>query len=388
MDMTRRGVLACGACAGAAAVCAAAWRIAGAAEAAPPASKATPSAREALYWEALDGKRVKCTLCPRECSVGDGGRGRCGVRENRGGKYYTLVYGCPAAVHVDPIEKKPLFHYLPGTTAFSVGTAGCNLKCAFCQNWNLSQFRPEELESVDLPPARLVEAAQAAGSASIAHTYNEPIVSAEYVLDTAKAGRAAGVPVVMISNGYIQARPMTDLVKELGAVKIDLKAFTDSYYAEMCGGKLQPVLDTLRLLKEQGVWFEIVILLVTGKNDSADEAKRLANWVVTELGPDVPLHFSRYFPAYKLQLPPTPVETMRRAWDAARGEGARFVYVGNVELPGKADTMCPGCGAVAVRRVGLMTVSNSLIDGKCAKCGRAIAGVWRKEDAFKRGALT
>ena len=344
-----------------------------------------PEAREALYWEALEGKRVKCTLCPRECAVADVERGWCGVRENRGGKYHTLVYGRAAAVHVDPIEKKPLFHYLPGTTAFSIGTAGCNMECVFCQNWNLSQFRPEQLESVALPPAKLVDAARAAGSASIAHTYNEPVVAAEYVLDSAKIGRAAKLPVVMISNGYIQRKPMSDLAKELGAVKVDLKAFTESFYADMCRGKLQPVLDTLRLLKEEGVWFEIVVLLVTGKNDSAEEAKRLAGWTAANLGPDVPLHFSRYFPAYKLQLPPTPVEAMSRAWDAAKTEGMRFVYVGNVELPGKADTICPGCGHAVIRRLGLVTVSNSLADGKCPKCGRAVPGVWKSEDAFKRG---
>jgi pyruvate formate lyase activating enzyme len=343
-------------------------------------------AHEAAHWEALDRKRVRCKLCPRECAVADMERGYCGVRENREGKYYTLVYGRPAAVHVDPIEKKPLFHYLPGATAYSIGTAGCNMECLFCQNWNLSQFRPEQVESFDLPPDALVSNAKSSGAAAIACTYNEPTVFYEYVRDAAEKSRAAGMPTVMISNGYIQRAPMVELTKSLGAVKIDLKSYSEGFYTETCSGRLQPVLDTLKTLKEQGIWFEIVVLLVTGRNDSVDEVKSLANWVATTLGTDVPLHFSRYFPMYKLKLPPTPVDTMQKAFDAAKKEGLNFVYVGNIELPGKADTICPGCGAIAIRRLGLMVVSNDLKDGKCPKCARAIPGVWKTEDAFRRTA--
>ena len=398
MSLTRRRLFygCAGACAAAAAASAydvlhaarpLAMAVAGesAGAALEPAGAALP--HDAAHWEPLDKRSVRCKLCPRECVVGDMGRGHCGVRENRDGKYYTLVYGRPAAVNLDPIEKKPLFHYLPGKTAYSIGTAGCNLGCLFCQNWNLSQSRPEEVDSFDLPPEAVVANARSSGAAAVACTYNEPTVFYEYVLATAEKSKAASIPTVMISNGYMQKQPMTDLSKVLGAVKIDLKSFSEDYYADMCGGRLQPVLDTLKTLKEQGIWFEIVVLLVTGRNDSAEEVKRLAGWVAKNLSPDVPLHFSRYFPMYKLRLPPTPVDTMARAYEAAKEEGLNFVYVGNIELAGKADTICPGCGATAIKRLGLMVVSNDLKDGKCPKCDRPIPGVWKTEDAFRRGII-
>jgi len=344
--------------------------------------------KEAAHWEALDAKKVKCVLCPRECSVADMERGYCGVRENRDGKYYTLVHSRPCAVHVDPIEKKPLFHYLPGTKALSIGTAGCNMECLFCQNWNISQFRPEQVDNYDLPPAKVVEAAQATKSQSIACTYNEPVIFYEYVRDCGREGRNANIPTVMISNGYIKETPMRQLVADLGAVKIDLKSFTEKFYVESCHGTLQPVLDTLKTLRSEGIWFEIVVLLVTGLNDTPDEVKKMAEWIVTNLGPDVPLHFSRYFPCYKLQLPQTPVDTMAKAFDAAKSQGVDFVYVGNIELPGRADTICPSCASVLVKRLGYLIVSNTLTDGKCPKCGRVIPGIWRAEDSWKRGVLS
>jgi pyruvate formate lyase activating enzyme len=349
-----------------------------------PKAASGPSVKEASWWEPLESRRVKCTLCPRECAVADAERGWCGVRENRDGKYYTLVHSRPSAIHIDPIEKKPLFHYLPGTKSFSIGTAGCNLECKFCQNWNISQMRPEQVKSYDLPPGAVVASAREGGCGSIACTYNEPVIFSEYVLDCARASRAVGLPTVMVSDGYIQKTPMETLCGELGAVKIDLKSYSEKFYADICRGKLQPVLDTLKTLKASGIWFEIVCLLVTGLNDSPDEIKRLSQWVVTELSPDVPLHFSRYFPYYQLQLPPTPVDTMGKAWETAVAEGCNYVYVGNIELPGKADTICPSCRAVCIQRMGMMVLANKLKDGACPKCSRAIAGVWRKEDAFSR----
>lgn len=388
MGLSRRKMLAAGCTAAAAsALPCALWESARGGDAAADASGKVGGAKEALYWEAAEKGRVTCTLCPRGCRPAEGTRGFCGVRENRGGKYYSLVYGRPCAVHVDPIEKKPLFHYLPGEKAFSVGTAGCNLRCSFCQNWNISQYSPEEVDSIDLPPAALLERARETGSAAIAHTYNEPIITYEYMLETARLGREAGIPAVMISNGYIRKAPMEALCSHLGAVKIDLKAFTEEYYSEICGASLSPVKSTLMTLKERGIWFEIVVLLVTGKNDSADEVKRLSNWVVTTLSPDVPLHFSRYFPTYKLRLAQTPVKTMIGAYEAARAEGVNFVYAGNIALPGKADTICPGCGAAVVKRLGHAVTSNTLIDGKCGGCGRAIPGVWKAEDAFRRAII-
>ena len=347
-------------------------------------ARSGPGVREAAHWVSLSRERVQCKLCPRECTVGEGARGHCGVRENRGGKYYTLVYGRPCAAHNDPIEKKPLFHFLPDSRAFSIGTAGCNIECLFCQNWNISQAAPEDVETYDMPPEKVLALARGAGCEAIAHTYSEPTVSFEYMLECARLGREGGIPVVMISNGFILEEPMRELAAHLGAVKIDLKSFSQEFYSETCNGSLQPVLDTLKVLKSEGVWFEIVVLLVTGLNDSADEIKRMAAWVVGELSPDVPVHFSRYFPRYKLTLPQTPVETMQRAYHTAKAEGCNFVYVGNISMPGMADTLCPGCGEQVIKRLGMMVRANHLDDGKCPSCGRAIPGVWKKEDAFKR----
>ena len=219
----------------------------------PPRSDVA-SKVEAAHWQALDSKKVKCVLCPRECSVADMERGWCGVRENQGGKYYTLVYGRPCAIHIDPIEKKPLFHYLPGSKAYSLGTAGCNMECQFCQNWNISQMRPEQVESFDLPPADVAQEALRADCTSVACTYNEPVIFYEYLRDCAAESRKASIPTVMISNGYIQKDPMVELCSSLGAVKIDLKSFSEKFYTETCRGKLQPVLDTLKALREQGIW--------------------------------------------------------------------------------------------------------------------------------------
>ena len=344
--------------------------------------------KEASHWKPLSRNRVQCNLCPRQCSVSEGSRGFCGVRENREGKYYTLIYGRPCTAHNDPIEKKPLFHYLPGSRAFSIATAGCNIECLFCQNWNISQAAPEDLEMYDMPPEKVVALARAARCETIAHTYNEPVITFEYMIECARLGREAGIPAVMISNGFIQEKPMRELAAQLGAVKIDLKAFTEEYYRDTCNGRLQPVLDTLKVLKSEKIWFEIVVLLVTGLNDSADEIKRMTAWIVRELSPDVPVHFSRYFPQYKLTLPQTPVKTMERAYETAKAEGCNFVYVGNIELPGKADTVCPNCGEHVIRRLGMMVRKNRLDDGKCPECGRAIPGIWKAEDAFKRGVMS
>lgn len=310
------------------------------------------------------------------------------MRENRGGKYYTLIYGRACSAYNDPMEKKPLFHYLPGTRAFSIATAGCNFECLFCQNWNISQARPEDVESVDLPPEKVIASARAAGSAAVAHTYNEPTVTFEYMYDCAVKGREAGLPSVMISNGFIREKPMRQLCKVLGAVKVDLKSFSEKFYDETCSGRLQPVLDTLKVLKDEGIWFEIVVLLVTSLNDSAEEIKKMSHWIVTELSPDVPVHFSRYSPRYKLTLPPTPVARLEKAYEVARKEGCNYVNIGNIELPGKADTFCPGCGESLIRRQGNVVLANNLKRGKCPKCARAIPGIWEKADAFKRGVIS
>ncbi|MBN1426586.1 AmmeMemoRadiSam system radical SAM enzyme [Candidatus Fermentibacteria bacterium] len=333
--------------------------------------------REAKYWNPIEQQRVACTLCPRGCEVADRERGYCGVRENVGGRYVTLVYGRAVAANVDPIEKKPLFHFLPGTTAFSIATAGCNMECKFCQNWDISQFRPEQIRSTDLFPTDVAAAARGRSCASIAYTYSEPVIFYEYMLDSAIEGHRLGVRSVMISNGYILKEPLLELLPRLDAVKVDLKAFTDTFYQKLCAGKLQPVLDSLRWIKEQGTWLEIVDLILPTQNDGEGEILALSEWIVDELGPDVPVHFSQFHPTYRIRnLPRTPVSTLERCYRIAKNAGLNFVYLGNVPGLGYENTLCPGCGTTLIRRVGFTVLSNTLKEGACPSCGRAIPGVW------------
>jgi len=334
-------------------------------------------AREASWYKKLDRQRVECQLCPQACKVADMERGTCGVRENRGGTYYTLVHSLACSLHADPIEKKPFFHVLPGELALSFATAGCNVECKFCQNWEISQFRPEQVQSYWLPPESLVEMAKRSGTKLTAATYSEPVVYWEYVRDVATAARAAGLRPTIVSNGFIQERPLRDVLPLLDAVKVDLKAFTEDFYQEQVRGKLEPVLKTLEIIRGAGVWLEIVVLLVPTLNDSEDEVRRMAAWVKEHLGPEVPLHFTRFHPTYRLtNLPPTPVDTLERAWRAATAEGLRFVYLGNVPGHAAESTHCPGCGEVVIRRMGFRILDNLLKDGHCPKCQRAIPGVW------------
>ncbi len=320
---------------------------------------------------------MECQLCPQACTVADMERGMCGVRENRNGIYLTLVHSLACAVHVDPIEKKPFFHVMPGEKALSYSTAGCNVECKFCQNWELSQFRPEQVEAYDLPPKDLVATARRAGAKLTAATYGEPVVFWEYVRDAARAANKAGIKATVVSNGFIQEQALLDVLPEISAVKIDLKAFSDDFYRQQVRGKLEPVLKTLEIIRKSGVWLEIVVLLVPTLNDSAAEIKDLSKWVADHLGPDVPVHFTRFHPTYRLtDLPPTPVATLERAWEIGRAAGLHYVYLGN--LPGHPgeNTMCPGCGEILIRRVGFRVISNNLESGSCPGCSRAIPGVW------------
>lgn len=333
--------------------------------------------KEAKYYEKLADKKVTCKLCPHECRVADLERGTCGVRENRGGKYYTLVYGTPCSAHIDPIEKKPIFHYYPATQAFSIATAGCNFVCKFCQNWEISQKRPEQIESITLLPKKLIDIAKSRGCKTVAHTYTEPVVFFEYMLDCAIEGKSRGVPNVMISNGYIQEKPMRELCKYLGAVKIDLKAFTDKFYKEMCAGTLRPVLDILSVLKDEGVWFEIVVLLIPTLNDSKSEIDQMTQWIFKELGPDVPVHFSRYYPTFMLKnIPPTPPETCLEARKIAMGNGIKYVYVGNM-VSDAESTYCAKCGKVVIERMRYHTRLSGMKGNTCKYCGEIIPGVFK-----------
>lgn len=352
----------------------------GAAAAAAAARRAVtePRAREASWYRKLPEGRVECRLCPQACTVADMERGMCGVRENRGGTYVTLVHGLVAAVHVDPIEKKPFFHVMPGERAFSFSTAGCNVECKFCQNWELSQFRPEQVEAYELPPDALVKAAKQSGARLTAATYGEPVVFWEYVRDVATAARAAGLKPTVVSNGFIEEEPLREVLPTLAAMKVDLKSFSDAFYREQVRGRLQPVLDTLQVIRELGVWLEIVVLLVPTLNDSAAEIRGLTRWVRTTLGPDVPLHFTRFHPTYRLtDLPPTPVATLERAWNIGRESGLNYVYLGNVPGHPGENTVCPDCGEILIRRVGFRVIANALEGGACPACSRLIPGVWR-----------
>lgn len=331
----------------------------------------------ARHWRALGNGRVRCELCPRHCEAALNERGHCGVRRNHEGRLYSLVHSRPCTVRSDPIEKKPLFHYLPGTDSFSLATAGCNLECMFCQNWRISQFRPEEVRSLHLPPEGVVRQARSAGARSIACTYAEPVVFYEYMYDIAAASRRAGIGTVMISNGYIDRRPMSDLLGVLGGVKIDLKAFQDSFYSELCNGELRPVLDTLRLIRSRDVWLEIVVLIVPTRNDDADEVRAMARWIRQELGPDVPLHFTRFHPTYRLtNLPRTPVRTIERLRRVALDAGLHYVYLGNVSGHPGEDTFCHSCGHHLIGRDGFVLRFNRIRDGRCPSCNTQIPGVW------------
>jgi pyruvate formate lyase activating enzyme len=301
----------------------------------------------------------------------------CGVRENRGGTYFTLVHSLACSIHTDPIEKKPLFHVLPGEKAFSFSTAGCNVECKFCQNWEISQFRPEQVQAYNLPPEKLVAAARRNQARLTAATYGEPVVFWEYVRDVAIAANAVGVKPTVVSNGFIKEKALREVLPLLSAIKVDLKSFRDDFYRKQVRGELEPVLKSLEVIKDVGVWLEIVVLLVPTLNDSAAEIRDLSAWVRVKLGPDVPVHFTRFHPTYRLKdLPPTPVSSLERAWKIARDAGLNYVYLGNVPGHPGENTTCPGCGEILIRRVGFQILSNRLVNGSCPDCHRSIPGVW------------
>jgi pyruvate formate lyase activating enzyme len=332
---------------------------------------------EAKFYQKLENKKIKCKLCPRECTIGDKETGYCGVRENHGGIYYTLVHSRVCAAHIDPIEKKPFFHYLPGTLAFSIATAGCNVNCKFCQNWDISQVRPEQVPAQYAPPKLVADIAKQRGCPTIAYTYSEPVVFSEYVMDVADAAHEAGVRSVVVTNGYIQEEALKTAYGKMDAVKIDLKAFSESYYKDVVAGELKPVLDTLVTLRKMGKWTEIVYLVVPTLNDSDVEFRGLARWVKTNLGNDVPLHFTQFHPEYLLKnLPITPVPTLDRAKAIADAEGLHYVYIGNVPGHPAENTYCPRCRRIVVERVGLMAKQMLISKGKCPFCGQPIPGIW------------
>ena len=334
--------------------------------------------KEALFYERLDNNIVQCHICPRNCVIASGKRGYCGVRENQKGTLYTLSYGKLVAIHVDPIEKKPLFHFLPSTTAFSIATAGCNLKCKFCQNWEISQAKPEDLHYSYFEPAELVKKAKESGAPTIAYTYTEPTIFYEYMLETAKLAKKAGLRNVMHSNGYINEAPLRELAKYLDAANIDLKGFSDDYYKKLTDGSLEPVLKSLRILKEEGVFIEITNLILSGFNDDEDSLIKMCLWIKESLGADTPVHFSRFFPMYQLaHLNPTPADTLERTRQIAIDCGLNYVYIGNLPGSEAENTYCPKCKKLLVERKGYFVLQDNLENGRCKFCGKEIAGVWK-----------
>ncbi|MDD3732088.1 MAG: AmmeMemoRadiSam system radical SAM enzyme [candidate division Zixibacteria bacterium] len=335
------------------------------------------SSVEARYYKKVAGGGIECLLCPRHCFITDLERGYCGVRENRNDIYYTLVYGLPCSVNIDPIEKKPLFHFYPGSEAFSLATAGCNVNCKFCQNWEISQTRPEQTNNIDLPPQGVIDICREQKVPNIAYTYSEPIVFYEYMYDIAVLGHKNGIRSVMITGGYIEKDPMNELLKHLDAVKVDLKAIREEYYKSIVNGELKPVLDTLVRIKKAGVWLEIVYLVVPTLNDTDAEFVELAQWIKTNLGVDTPVHFSRFYPQYLLKnLPPTPQTTLERAYQISRAEGLQYVYLGNIPGHPAESTYCPGCGEILIQRQGYRLGQYNLIGSRCKKCNREIPGLF------------
>ncbi|MDP2653266.1 MAG: AmmeMemoRadiSam system radical SAM enzyme [Candidatus Omnitrophota bacterium] len=320
---------------------------------------------------------VECTLCPRRCRLRNGERGDCRVRLNLDGKLYSLVFGNPCSVHVDPVEKKPMYHVLPASSSFSLATAGCNLHCKYCQNWEISQVPPEETENYNLTPEQIVQAALNERCRSIAYTYSDPVVFYEYTLATSRLAKEKGLINIFRTAAYIEPEPLEELCAYVQTASVDLKGITEEFYKKICAGTLAPVLKALKIMKKNGVWIEITNLVVPTWNDSAEDIRGLSRWVLDNLGPDTPIHFSRFWPMHQLQnLPPTPVRTLAAAYDIAKKEGLRYVYIGNVPEHIGNNTVCPTDGKTLIRRVGYSILENHIVNGACEYCGTKIPGIW------------
>jgi pyruvate formate lyase activating enzyme len=331
----------------------------------------------AWYWEGLDGGRVRCRLCPHDCVIPQGSRGLCRVRENRDGTLYSLVYGKPVAIGVGPIEKAPFHHFHPGHRRRTIATVGCNFGCRHCQNWSISQREFEQVRHHVLSPQEIVAGVERIGLNSVSFTYTEPTVFFEYMYDIAQLAQARGMKTTLVTNGFIQPEPLRALLAHLDAVRVDLKAFSEEFYREVSGGTLAAVLRTLNIIQEEGVWLEIIVLIIPTLNDCPDEIRAMSEWILANLGPDVPVHFNRFHPAFKLtHLPPTPVETLEMAHRIAREAGIHFVNIGNVPGHRYGSTFCPTCGERLIYRVGFSVLANNVHEGRCRFCGRQIPGVW------------
>jgi len=325
--------------------------------------------KEAEYWSVNDKTKnlLRCGLCPHGCVIAPGKTGICNGRKNISGKLFSLGYNELTSVNLDPIEKKPLYHFYPGTQILSVGTIGCNFKCSFCQNWEISQSAFGAVPTKIFTPEKIVEMALDCGSVGLAYTYNEPLMNYEWVKNTSKLAKEKGLVNVLVSNGYINREPLVELLPFVDAANIDIKAFTDDFYKKFCGARLEPVLDTVAVMSKAGTHVEITTLLIPGENDSAEEIEKLTEWIAG-LNPGIPLHFSRYFPSFNMDKTPTDTGTLERAWAIAKKK-LKYVYVGNVPGSKYSKTMCPDCGAVLIDRDGYDIKVVNMRNGCCLKCG-------------------
>ena len=335
--------------------------------------------KQAMFYHQLENRKVICDLCPHFCKLKDGQLGLCKVRKNSGGKLYSLVYGKAIAVHVDPIEKKPLFHVAPGSHSFSMATVGCNFSCKFCQNADISQVTHSvnlDLIGQQLSPEELVSMASSNNCSSIAYTYTEPTIYFEYAYDTTKIAHRNGLLNVFVSNGFINAEPLKYINEYLDAANVDLKSFNDNFYRKLVGAQLTPVLDTLKLMKKLNIWLEVTTLIIPGENDSVEELNQIASFIKNELGEETPWHISRFYPHFKLNnYPPTPVSTLQKAYDIGKENGLRYVYMGNVPGNQTESTFCYNCGEMVVDRYGYQINKSYIVDGKCKFCGAEIDGI-------------
>jgi pyruvate formate lyase activating enzyme len=329
------------------------------------------------YFTALERAEIQCELCPRRCRISPGKRGFCGVRENREGMCYSLVYGNPCVIQLDPIEKEPFFHVLPGSRSLTISTAGCSFQCKFCENWEISQAFPEDVYSYEVSPEAMVDRAVQMGARSIAYTYAEPTVYLEYLLEVASLAKEAGLLNVIHSNGFINPAPLRDLCQVLDAAHIDLKGFSETFYRDLCSGEMAPVLDTMKVLRAERIHLEITNLIIPSKNDETATLREMFLWIKGELGIDTPLHLSRFYPRHKLKkLPSTPISTLEKARQTAFSCGLQYVYIGKVPGHEGWNTYCPHCGKIIIQRTGYMIGEMHIAEGRCAYCGNPVPGIW------------
>ena len=332
--------------------------------------------KQALFYKQLKNNIVQCQLCPHFCTLKEGERGKCGVRENQRGRLFSLVYNQPCSLCLDPIEKKPLYNFLPGKLALSIATVGCNLECKHCQNYEISQANPDDFPIKEITPKQIIKEAKEKKVRIISYTYTEPTIFYEYMLDIAKLAKKEGIKNMIVSNGFINPQPLRELCKYIDSANIDLKSIDDDFYRKICSARVEPVLETLKTLKKQGVWLEITNLLIPGLNDKEKEIKKLVKWVKENLGTKVPVHFTAFYPTYKLShLPPTSIETLKKARRIAM-KHLKYVYIGNIPDSDGDTTFCPKCGKTLIKRRLFSIIENNLKRGKCSSCNEKIDGVW------------